>query len=176
MRIIFLPRGIVVPLFSIILRCKQGRFSLRYSNQFKKRVNAKSTNIQVNVNKGLVPKETEVLSRSGSETWKFIRANCASTLAMAKGLNAWHISFLIYYYKIATFKQTLWLVKPSSLHLRLALLRTSFVFLKIPACLYNSTMHEEQVFYFFNSENLLLINFNFFDTKFSCKSALLALI
>ena len=57
-----------MPLFSIILRCKQGRFSLRYSNEFKKRVNAKSTNIQVNVNKGLVPKETEVLCRSGSET------------------------------------------------------------------------------------------------------------
>ena len=27
--------------------------------------------------------------------------------------------------------------------------RTSQVFLKIPECLYNSTMHEEQVFYFF---------------------------
>jgi len=27
--------------------------------------------------------------------------------------------------------------------------RTSWVFLKIPKCLYNSTMHEEQVFYFF---------------------------
>ena len=27
--------------------------------------------------------------------------------------------------------------------------RTSRVFLKIPECLYNSTMHEEQVFYFF---------------------------
>ena len=33
---------------------------------------------------------------------------------------------------------------------REVLLRTSLVFLKIPACLYNSTMQEEQVFYFFN--------------------------
>ena len=33
--------------------------------------------------------------------------------------------------------------------LRLVLPRTSLVFLKIPACLYNSTMHSARFFYFF---------------------------
>ena len=42
--------------------------------------------------------------------------------------------------------------------LRLVLLLSSLVFLKIPACLYNSTMHEEQAFYFFF---LKLINYSY---------------
>ena len=91
---------------------------------------------------------TRVLYRYNASCLHHVRAHTIS-LAFYKRSKKLHPPALLSYISTWEFLRTLEKCEKHSAAPR-ASLYTSFVFLKIPACLYNSTMHSDAFFYFFN--------------------------